>query len=172
MYCFSLEEGVTTAIAKLRSRLKSTVKRAAYDYALNSPERKHYENEPDTATNGDTYILWDDGFIYVFAEITDSTIIPTTEDIQSNTPWMADSMEVFLDVGNDGVDPMQYRIDYTSRPSFQFPDSNSYGLDASAADGIFEYAAKITSTGYAAEFKIRTPARSAKIGLQLQITIG
>jgi hypothetical protein len=171
---YAVEEGVSYGdVAKTPFEIKvDGEKDAAYDYALKIHQnRKHYENEPDTATNGDTYILWDDGFIYVFAEITDSTIIPTTEDIQSNTPWMADSMEVFLDVGNDGVDPMQYRIDYTSRPSFQFPDSNSYGLDASAADGIFEYAAKITSTGYAAEFKI--PHASAKvgekIGLQLQI---
>ncbi|MDD4773672.1 MAG: sugar-binding protein, partial [Eubacteriales bacterium] len=171
---FAVEEGVSYGdVAKSPAVIViDGEKDAAYDYALKiHQDRLHYENEPETATNGDSYILWDDGFIYVYGEITDATLVPTTEDIQSNQPWMADSLEVFLDVDNDGVDPMQYRIDYTGRPSFQFTDQDSYGGDASAADGIFEYAAKVTDTGYAVEFKI--PHASAKIGekigLQLQI---
>lgn len=170
----AVEEGVSygDVVKSPAAIVLDAEKDAAYDYALKiHQDRKHYENEPDTATNGDSYILWADGFIYVYGEITDATIVPVTEDIQSNTPWMADSLEVFLDVDNDGADPMQYRIDYTGRPSFQFTDANSYGADASIADGIFEYAAKVTATGYAVEFKI--PHASGKIGetigLQLQI---
>jgi hypothetical protein len=146
-------------------------KDAAYDYALVLHQsRKHFDAEPETATVGDSYLLWADGFIYVYGEITDATLVPVTEDIQSNTPWMADSLEVFLDLGNDGVDPMQYRIDYTGRPSFQFTDKNSYAADASACDGIFEYAAKTTATGYAVEFKIPLAGKVGdKVGLQLQI---
>lgn len=147
-------------------------KDAAYDYALVLHQsRKHFEAEPDTATVGDTYLLWADGFIYVFADITDATLIPTTEDIESNTPWMADSMEVFLDVGNDGVDSMQYRIDFQGRPSFQFTDKNSYAADASVCNGIFEYAEKTTAKGYSVEFKIPHASGKVgeKVGLQLQI---
>ncbi|MHC1695207.1 MAG: sugar-binding protein [Eubacteriales bacterium] len=147
-------------------------KDAAYDHALKLHQsRKHYEAEPETSTNGDSYILWADGFIYVYGEITDAAVVATNEDIGSNTPWMADSLEVFLDPGNDGVDPMQYRIDYTGRPSFQFTDLNSYGQDASAANGIFEYSAVKTATGYSVEFKIPFTSTKIgeKIGLQLQI---
>lgn len=171
---FAVAEGVSYGdVAKSPTAIVlDAEKDAAYDYALKlHQDRKGYEAEVDTATNGDSYILWADGFIYVYGEITDATIVPTTEDIGSNTPWMADSLEVFLDIDNDGVDPMQYRIDYTGRPSFQFTDSNSYAADASVCNGIFEYAAKVTATGYAVEFKI--PHASGKIGekvgLQLQI---
>lgn len=147
-------------------------KDAAYDYALKLHQsRKHYEAELETPTNGDSYILWADGFIYVYGEITDAALVPLTEDIQSNTPWMSDSLEVFLDQGNAGNTPLQYRIDYTGRPSFQYPDTNSYGQDASAVKGIFEYAAVKTATGYSVEFKIPYASGKVgeKIGFQLQI---
>lgn len=171
---FAVEEGVSYGnVAKSPTAIVlDAEKDAAYDYALMIHQnRRHYENEPETATTSNTYILWADGFIYVYGEVTDATIVPTDEDIGSNTPWMADSLEVFLDIGNDGVDPMQYRIDYTGRPSFQFTDANSYGADASVANGIFEYAAKVTATGYAVEFKIPHASGKVgeKIGLQLQI---
>lgn len=171
---FAVAEGVSYGnVAKSPTAIVlDAEKDAAYDYALKlHQDRKGYDAEPETATVGDSYILWADGFLYVYGEITDATIVPITEDIQSNTPWMADSLEVFLDIDNDGVDPMQYRIDYTGRPSFQFTDSNSYAADASVCNGIFEYAAKITATGYAVEFKIphATGAVGETIGLQLQI---
>jgi hypothetical protein len=170
---FAVDTGVSYGnVAKSPSAIVvDGAKDAAYDYALVLHQsRKHFEAEPDTATVGDSYLLWADGFIYVYGEITDATLVPTTADIQSNTPWMVDSLEVFLDLGNDGVDPLQYRIDFTGRPSFQFVDKNSYAADASVCVGIFEYAAKTTATGYAVEFKIPFTGKVGdKVGLQLQI---
>ena len=54
----------------------------------------------------DVRTLWDDGTLYVLAEVTDST-----PDLSASDPWVQDSLEIFLDGGNFKNGP--YRFDDT-----------------------------------------------------------
>jgi len=140
--------------------------------------RTQVYDEEDTDTRGAAWILWSDGFLYIYSEIKDSTIIPVGDYTdQSGQPWMCDSLEVFIDWANDeeGGDFDQFRIDAYGYRSFQTNitnGENSYGQEESVAEGIFEGKAKNISGGYAVEFKIpiqKGRGAGADIGLLFQI---
>jgi Domain of unknown function (DUF1083). len=151
------------------------IKDAVYDSGLilkvdaRGPDSAH-GSEPDTTTTGVVYVVYTDGFIQIFGEMTDSTVIPQNADKDLGEPWMTDSLEVFLDYGNKSETPLQYRISSYNYPSYQFPDVNSYGTEMSGTVGVFEWAAKQTATGYTTEFKIpATISAGDQIGFLLQI---
>jgi len=151
------------------------VKEAVYDKALvlkidaRGPDSAHAA-EPDTDTVGTAYIVYGDGFLYVYGEISDSYVVEADELKQMSEPWSTDSLEVFVDYGNKAATALQYRIDANGYPSFQFPDENSYGADVSVSDGKFEWAAKLVSGGYEVEFKIPATLNAGdEIGFLLQI---
>ncbi|MDI9478216.1 MAG: sugar-binding protein, partial [Bacillota bacterium] len=48
------------------------------------------------STEASFRVLWDDNAIYVLAEVKDKQL-----SAQSNTPYMQDSVEIFLDENND-----------------------------------------------------------------------
>ena len=150
-------------------------KDAVYDSGLilkvdtKGPDSAH-GSEPDTSTTGVVYVVYADGFIHIFGEMTDSLIVAQDETKEINEPWMTDSLEVFLDYGNKSETPLQYRIDAYGYPSFQFPDKNSYGADVADTKGVFEWAAKKGGAGYTVEFKIPATVNAGdKIGFLLQI---
>ena len=152
-----------------------------YDKGLVVPMNRQYEGfgDAETDTRGTAWVLWQDGFLYVFGEIKQSFLqdFGEAEERQSNTPWECDSLEVFIDFSNeaDGGDCDQFRIDAWGYRSFEqrtTTGDNSYGGDASTADGVFEGAAKINGTNYNVEFKIpfQHPADAgSKLGFLLQI---
>ena len=156
------------------------VKDAVYDQGLRISIDKgqlYGEAEPPSSS-GVAWLLWQDGFLFVFAQITDPTPFTPSADTQSNQPWWTDSAEVFLDPDNSAstdtndANAVQYRIDSTGYRSFEdrINGTNSYGGDAATANGVFDGAAVTTSTGYNVEFKIPiTETAGGEIGLLLQI---
>jgi len=152
-------------------------KDAVYDKGLKlNLVRQQVYDDPPTTTTGDAYIVWQDGFLYIFAEVKDSYLMPVDSYAnQSGEPWMTDSFEAFLDFENnlDGNESEQFRIDAYGYRSFEFRASSgesSYGQDENVADGKFEGKAKIVSGGYNVEFKIpMTKAAGANVGMLLQI---
>lgn len=109
------------------------------------------------------FVLWDEDALYVYMEVND----PVLSDA-SDTVYMQDSIEVFVDENNNKTafyqeDDSQYRVSYKNRQSFGSTGS---------VDG-FESAAQITEGGYAVEVKIPyrtiTPQEGAAIGFDLQV---
>jgi len=155
------------------------VKDAVYDKGLKLDMfRTQVYGEDDTPTRGSAWFVWSDGFLYVYSEIMDATILPVGDYAdQSGQPWMCDSLEVFIDWSNDqeGGDFDQFRIDAYGYRSFQLNitnGENSYGQEENVADGVFEGKAKIIAGGYAVEFKIpiqQGRKAGSDIGLLLQI---
>jgi hypothetical protein len=154
------------------------VKDAIYDQGLQIPlDIDNQYSEGPTTTRGNAWLLWQDGFLYVFVSVTDSYIMAQDADTESNSPWMTDSVETFLDPDNNTTDDSdtnsaQYRIDAYGYRSFEnrYDGTNSYGGDATTANGVFDGAAKITAAGYDVEFKIPiTKTAGDSMGLLLQI---
>ncbi|MCL2814473.1 MAG: NPXTG-anchored protein [Oscillospiraceae bacterium] len=155
-------------------------KDAVYDKGLKLDITRKYEPydwSPDTTSTGAAWILWQDGFLYLYAEINKAigALLPQGDYAdQSGQPWMTDSLEIFLDWPNDseGGEFDQYRIDAYGYRSFQnnFTGENSYGDEEKASDGIFEGKAKIIdNNNYAVEFKIPLQTNPGSIGFLLQI---
>ena len=156
-------------------------KDAVYDKGLKLEMSRQYEpfGDEETDTRGTAYVLWQDGFLYVFGEIKQSFLQDAgeAEEKQSGSPWECDSLEVFLDFTNEaeGGDCDQFRIDAWGYRSFEqrtTTGDNSYGGDASTADGVFEGAAKINGTNYNVEFKIpfqHPSGAGSNLGFLLQI---
>jgi len=155
-------------------------KDAVYDKGLRLDINRKYEPydwSPDTTSTGVAWLVWQDGFLYIYAEINKAigALLPVGDYMdQSGQPWMTDSLEVFLDWPNDseGGEFDQYRIDAYGYRSFQnnFTGDNSYGQDENISDGVFEGKARnIDSNNYAVEFKIPLQTNPGSIGLLLQI---
>ena len=109
------------------------------------------------------WVLWDEEAIYVYMEVND----PVLSDI-SDTVYMQDSIEVFIDENNGKTtfyeeDDGQFRVSYKNRQSFGSTGS---------VDG-FESATRTTGEGYAVEVKIPyrtlTPQDGTVIGFDLQV---
>jgi 3-oxoacyl-[acyl-carrier protein] reductase len=164
------------AIPKTADKIAvDAVKEAVYDKGLKltidtrGPDSAHAA-ELDTDTTGTAYIVYSDGFLHVYGEVSDAYVVEADELKQISEPWSTDSFEVFVDYGNLAATALQYRIDANGYPSFQFPDENSYGADVSVNDGKFEWAAKLVSGGYEVEFKIPATLKAGdEIGFLLQI---
>ena len=153
-------------------------KDAVYDKGLILPvDLDKLYGDDGCSARGTAYLLWQDGFLYVFAEIKDPYVMPQGDYVdQSGQPWMTDSLEVFLDPSNSLEDDAfdQYRIDAYGYRSFELratgDRASSYNEDESVANGIFEGKAKLVSGGYNVEFKIPiTKGAGSDIGMLLQI---
>jgi endo-1,4-beta-xylanase len=96
------------------------------------------------------WVLWDESAFYVYMEVNDPVLSDASE-----TVYMQDSIEVFIDENNGKTtfyepDDGQFRVSYKNKQSFGSTGS---------VDG-FESAAQITDEGYAVEVKI--PYRALK----------
>ena len=139
-----------------------------YDYGL-TVDVKEEKDRPVLAT-GTVTLLYSGGVIYAFAEVTDSDVQTPKSDARSESPWLTDSFEIFINLPNNSNvnDVMQYRIDCDGYPTVY----NKAGLRAygeKAASEYFRYAAKRTSYGYCAEFAIPADAPGQEIGVNFQI---
>ena len=122
----------------------------------------------EVKATADAWLLYSDGRLYVYAEVTDKDIVDPTADLQESSPWSTDSLEVFINEKNsdDAADIMQYRIDCTGFPSVY----NQGGLaeyGQGKADSYFTYAARNTDNGYAVEYSI--PVSAKEIGICFQV---
>ena len=137
-------------------------KDAIYDQGLKLELSRQVEAyaDPETPTRGTVTLLWQDGFIFIFAEVKDAYLVPQANYAdQAGQPWMTDSLESFFDWDNnmEGSESDQFRLDAYGWRSFEFratTGESSYGLEENVADGKFEGKVKIVDGGYNAEFKI------------------
>ena len=127
----------------------------------------HVNTKPDgqaqDAASAVVKTLWDEEYLYVYAEVSDSEL-----DNTSGNPWEQDSVEVFLSEtlhrGSEYKDgDGQYRVTYEGNESFK---ANSMG------DG-FVSSAKIVEGGYTVEmkipFRVIEPASGTKVGFDVQL---
>jgi enterochelin esterase-like enzyme len=113
------------------------------------------------STEASFRVLWDDNAIYVLAEVKDKNL-----SAQSNTPYMQDSVEIFLDENNDkskefGPDDVQYRVNYQNFRTVDKGDPNR-----------FYTASRITDNGYIIEARIalKNKAENGQVmGIELQV---
>ncbi|MGB4005686.1 MAG: sugar-binding protein, partial [Halanaerobiales bacterium] len=113
------------------------------------------------STEASFRVLWDDNAIYVLAEVKDKQL-----SAQSNTPYMQDSVEIFLDENNDksrefGPDDVQYRVNYQNFRTVDKGDINR-----------FYTATRITNNGYIVEARIalKNKAENGQVmGIELQV---
>lgn len=105
--------------------------------------------------------LWDDNALYVLAEVNDKNL-----SVKSGTPYMQDSLEIFLDENNDktqeyGVDDLHFRVNY----------ENSQSVDNGNIERFFTSTKKVKG-GYIIEARIALktkPVNKKEIGIELQI---
>ncbi|MEK4252391.1 sugar-binding protein [Paenibacillus sp. FSL W7-1287] len=121
--------------------------------------QKHVTGELDTTATFKA--LWDDQALYILAEVKDRDL-----SVESGTPYMQDSIEIFLDENNDkaseyGVDDLHIRINY----------ENALSVDNGNAD-MYYTAAKKVKDGYVVEARIALksqPKNGSVLGIELQI---
>ncbi len=126
----------------------------------------------DYGTRGDAYLILKDNFLCIFVDVQSTNLIEPDADLQASTPWNTESVEVFINPGNtdDNANTIQYRIDTADWPCVYTQTGQAdYGPDMVGSQ--LGYAAAITGTGYAVEFKIPLTdyAQGTKIGFQFQI---
>lgn len=105
--------------------------------------------------------LWDDNALYILAEVKDSDL-----SVQSGTPYMQDSLEIFLDENHDrtqeyGADDLHFRVNY----------ENAQTADNGNKDRFYTSAKKVKG-GYVIEARValkNKPANKKVLGIELQI---
>lgn len=115
----------------------------------------------ETNTTATFKVLWDDRALYILAEVKDSDL-----SVESGTPYMQDSVELFLDENNDktteyGADDLHIRINY----------ENSLSVDNGNAD-LYYTAANKGKDGYTVETRIalKSPPKNGTVfGIELQV---
>ena len=116
-----------------------------------------------------TWNLWEDGWIYIFAEVKDAVIIEPDPTIQETAPWTTDSLEVFIDEENDALELQQYRIDVTGWPCY-YTQEGAADYGATMVGTKFGYACVRVDGGYNVEYKVPTASVEGKqVGLNMQI---
>jgi len=115
----------------------------------------------DTRVSATFRVLWDDRALYVLAEVKDGHL-----SVQSGTPYMQDSLEIFLDEDNNksqeyGVDDLQFRVNV----------ENVQTVDKGDASRFYTAVSK-TEDGYIVEARValrKRPVNGTVMGLELQI---
>jgi len=105
--------------------------------------------------------MWDDRALYILAKVKDSHL-----SVQSGTPYMQDSLEIFLDEDNNksqeyGADDLQFRVNV----------ENVQSVDKGDASRFYTAVSK-TEDGYIIEARValkNKPANGTVMGIELQI---
>lgn len=116
---------------------------------------------PKMTTKATFKALWDDNAIYLLAEVKDKDL-----SVKSGTPYMQDSMEIFLDENNDktqeyGLDDLHFRVNL----------ENSQSMDTGDAGRFYTATTKVKD-GYIVEARIALktkPSNNKVLGIELQI---
>ncbi|MCL6606376.1 MAG: Ig-like domain-containing protein [Paenibacillus sp.] len=115
----------------------------------------------NTDTSAVFKALWDDHALYILAEIKDKDL-----SVQSGTPYMQDSVEIFLDENHDksqeyGVDDLHFRVNC----------ENIQSVDVGNAERFYTSTKKVKD-GYIVEARIalqKKPENGKVIGIELQV---
>ncbi|AEY68182.1 sugar-binding protein [Clostridium sp. BNL1100] len=116
---------------------------------------------PNMTTKATFKALWDDNAIYILAEVKDKDL-----SVKSDTPYMHDSMEIFLDENNDktqeyGLDDLHFRVNY----------ENSQSVDTGDIGRFYTATTKVKD-GYVVEARVAfksKPSNNKVMGIELQI---
>jgi endo-1,4-beta-xylanase len=122
------------------------------------------EGDPDGA-RAEVRTLWSGSRLYVLAEVGDPTI-----DVTASDPWQRDSVEIFLDVGNDKAGAYA-ELDTQMRVNADNVTSFGTGDEAAQARRLISATTR-TASGYVVEVSIElgSPAtRGAIHGLDVQV---
>ncbi len=120
-----------------------------YKHAFQTYLNKVYAPDKETGTYGKAYLMWSDGKLYIYITVTDAEVIAATPDLQEATPYITDSAEIFLDLGNEHTLPLVLaRCDYSGFPSYYIENSDLGEIVGADCDQYMTYAAKWTNTGY------------------------
>lgn len=143
------------------------VKDDIYDFGL-KVDVVHPNGTSEVKGTVAAYLLYKDGNLYVFGEVTDSDVVAPAEADQQSQPWVTDSFEVFINENNSdaSTDSMQYRIDNAGWPcAYDQNGVAAYGADA--ASEYFSFGNQTTATGYNVEFCI--PVTNTTVGVNFQL---
>lgn len=120
---------------------------------------QHVSDNIDTSAT--FKVLWDDNALYILAEVKDNHL-----SVQSGTPYMQDSLEIFLDEQNDkattyGADHIHFRVNY----------ENMVTVDKGDPDHFYT-ASQLVADGYVITARIALKARPKNgdlLGIELQV---
>ncbi|MFW6035339.1 MAG: sugar-binding protein [Halothermotrichaceae bacterium] len=106
-------------------------------------------------------VLWDDDALYILAEVKDKNL-----SIESETPYMQDSFEIFLDEYNNktqayGVDDLHFRVNYQNLQTVDVGNGERFYTKTSP-----------TKDGYLIESRLalkKEPENGQVLGIELQI---
>ena len=123
------------------------------------------------ATNADANIwfLWDDSFLYAYVEVLLSEVLDIGKDYitDSDNPWESNSVELWVLWGD--LDEAGDRVKTSVEPLY----GRTWG-DGPYFDDIepnTQKSAKLTATGYSAEFAVAIPPAFLKEGGQVRFTL-
>ncbi len=121
--------------------------------------------------SADTWVLWSDGWLYVYAEVVDPEENDISESEKATSPWTADSIEILIDDDNDGENyGMQYRVDFTGYGTWKDRNANVNYYTPDVIGDDFLYAAQSTDDGYTAELRIPLDAdEGGEVGYNIQV---
>lgn len=137
-----------------------------YDKALNIKTEIN-----NGGISADTWVLWSDGWLYVYAEVVDPEENDISESEKATSPWTADSIEILIDDDNDGENyGMQYRVDFTGYGTWKDRNANVNYYTPDVIGDDFLYAAQSTDDGYTAELRIPLDAdEGGEVGYNIQV---
>ena len=140
-------------------------KDAIYEKGLN------IKTEVNNDVSADTWVVWSNGCLYFYADVTDATENDCDAATRTTAPWSADSIEIFIDDDNDGADyAMQYRVDFTGYGTWKDRNANINYYTPDVIGDDFQYAAVKTSTGYTAEMCVPLDGKVGnEVGFNIQI---
>ncbi len=130
---------------------------------------EHYKDKrvaTDPVAEGVAYVVYDTSYIWVFVEVTDSTLVTKAPDALSSK-YTEDSVEILVDWTNEGKN-IDNEMPYQSRVSHEGYISARLGQSGTTMQGTAEQGSKNpvnwlqgtavhTDKGYNVEFKITIP---------------
>ena len=121
--------------------------------------------------SANAWLLWSDGYLYVYADVTDATRDKIAADAKKTSPWTTDSFEIFVDDDNDGKNyGMQYRVDSEGYGTWKDRNANKNYYTPDVIGDDFKYAAIDGAAGYSIEMRVPMSAKEgAEVGINFQI---
>lgn len=109
----------------------------------------------DGGISADAWLLWSDGYLYVYAEVADGTRDTISADAKKSSPWTADSFEIFVDDDNDGKNyAMQYRVDSEGYGTWKDRNANKNYYTPDVIGNDFKFAAVDGEKSYSVEMRV------------------
>lgn len=135
-----------------------------------------------TGALGKLTFVWDDGYLYAYAEVTDEhTGWEYTEDQFTASQTNMENIALIIDFVNDGSEASLFRLNYYNYLHYIYRTLNEAGTEAGVvvnnfiladAKDSYEMIGKETADGWAAEVKIplNDLGAGSKIGIFCQLT--